>query len=601
MQLKMIQMDKVDSKAMDDIALDKLHPIRTNKIRSIVCNLMFFSVNLAQLDVNVNGTSKESLMSKFKRGPLWPKMVLCLCLLSLVSISLTLHGHYRQDYCYLHKQTVKHARETNNVEVIKLYGGQEQLNKVEAILDRRLEEARIYLDKVGDPLRWLDGHNLFTIEPLYVFWILLCLVIYIYGMIFFKFNKCDVFLYDLLRDPHKEQIRLNQVTREVVNESLAARYSIIRNDFSFIKFWMEQDPVLGRSLIENDAFITHVKLIAFNYIRSSKCLIRMAVRGNFQLISRTSDFVDRIVFVCFIIHISILNVVVVALILGFFALKHLGLWLSFASMDIIVFSALLILLMVVNIVGAFYVTQNSFVAIDRIRLVDNVRNLIDAHIKENASNIARVALGNSLTDFFKPNDAVKSCMSNRLAAILIHHKLLVRQIVASQGQLGFVVTGGTCLTCLMPLCGWLHAQYLESQVRTYAAIAATLVALFTNISYFPLILLSKKAFRLELDLSRLLAHTIQLNTTWSNPIFDDHSVSVLRQEAANWGRTLFRSASIRAHESSGLNKINSHLLRLHFWVVFMILSIMFTNQMTSNRVLAHILRDPLGMFRIDFV
>lgn len=187
-------------------------------------------------------------------------------------------------------------------------------------------------------------------------------------------------------------------------------------------------------------------------------------------------------------------------------------------------------------------------------------------------------------------------MNIDLLYIIIHYKIFIAQLRPTKKSIGFVTLCSVGLMTIFPILARLHLPYISNQAaKVLSIIVCLLMAFLADFSLIPVCWMNSRCLSLYNSLSRLMAHLVELsNHPETGQLFDRHTIWLLRKELNHPERI----ASQFATSSMGMSFTYSRMLRIHFWIGLVVISLYIELRSTSGDIyLGDFLSDPLGIER----
>lgn len=295
------------------------------------------------------------------------------------------------------------------------------------------------------------------------------------------------------------------------------------------------------------------------------------------------------------------------------------------NMDILALLGLLVI-SIVNIASAvFYISLVMTNCLDQCKQIRDLRQQMNeftrlnyAHKRETAARNAsqhrqstikhpmaarrQVVLNNDFR-----SEPWQCHLNDHLFKIVLEYKIFVAQLRSVQSSFGFFALVSLPAALIMPIIGRVHVPYVDSNTKLYFVAVCLVCMSLYDLCLVPVCHLYSRCLDLYKSLSSLLAHVVDVvdqaraqvlvhgRRSLSSTVitYDEHLVWMIRKELNHPDqlRGQFGQAGL------GLLYTYQNMVRFHFWVGLLVLSILFERSATDRELLGSIISDPLGIFR----
>lgn len=184
-------------------------------------------------------------------------------------------------------------------------------------------------------------------------------------------------------------------------------------------------------------------------------------------------------------------------------------------------------------------------------------------------------------------------MNAELLKALVHYKIFVAQIKPITRSFGAFALACLSLMIVSPINVRLHVPYLDRRIKVYAMLFGVLCASCVDLCVVPISLMHGRCLNLYKALSSLLAHAIEVGShPLGDRVYDLHTIWLLRKELSHPDRLTNQFTIVVC----GIRITYSNLLRVHFWVGLISLSIIIETSSNQQEILGALFKDPLRMF-----
>lgn len=198
-------------------------------------------------------------------------------------------------------------------------------------------------------------------------------------------------------------------------------------------------------------------------------------------------------------------------------------------------------------------------------------------------------------------------MNKNLLEVIMHYKIFIAQLRPVTRSFGPFLFGCLIIMIVLPFSLRLHVIYLNYTFKLYAMFFSFILASVADVVLVPLCHMYTRCLHLQKSLSSLLAHTLEVTRDASNNqqetsdpisnessldeenpgakqaqrftrIYDSHTIWLLRKELSH-PEQMHSQFSIYTF---GISLTYDNLLRVHFWVSLLSLSMMIQTSAVSE-------------------
>lgn len=184
-------------------------------------------------------------------------------------------------------------------------------------------------------------------------------------------------------------------------------------------------------------------------------------------------------------------------------------------------------------------------------------------------------------------------MNANLLEVLMLYKIFVAQVRPISRTIG--AFGFACIVLMfsVPINTRLHSPYFDKNLKLYAMLFGLLLTSVADMALIPICYMYSECINIYRCLSSLMAHTVEITShPMAGRIYDMHTVWLLRKELNHPERL---TSQFTIH-TLGINFTFANILRVHFWVGLISLSIIIDTNSNGLEFFGSVFNDPLGMF-----
>ena len=537
----------------------------------------------------------------------WPEMLLVVCIVCKIHILAFLYYKYTYDLALFQLEQIK--RKDNGT-----YAYESGQAKLVEKLTNTLKSAGASIDLIGGQ-RTQDN---FIVQQM-------CSIVLVAGLYYYLFNmyhfrtpnnfSCNS-LQDLL-DHEREQAKARDMVESLVDEIHLSRTLFYRC------FWQRKQ--LGRNNLTRHLFVCEFqshrrhpissptfgtqsnRLLAVQVSNERLRRVQMAARwsearhalnrlrdsGALWPINKTTQWIERRLEMQFYIFYTlflycwafIILALVIPLLVGSSnqpesfetqaaATAARARWLPSPKS---VNSSLMVAIVILAFPGSFYWSNLSVTEIDSIQSINELIRMVDNRQLINS----RLLEANSSSSALLNEEARKKANEN-LLLMVVQYKIAALQFGTSIAKSLRLFVGPVLLGTLMPVQVVLHRPYVDTTGENFfISFVWILYAIPSNVSIYPTCLLYVRCQRLFIRMTRLLAHTVEVNERLGD-IYDEHTVSILRKELEDPGQAIKRFES----SAFGISCTNKTYCNWNFWLGVMLIVGFAGKYSTNSQMLA---------------
>ena len=469
--------------------------------------------------------------------------------------------------------------------------------------EKRIQQLALMVRRSEETLKSLGAPHMrfhFITECVYMFILMVQLGAYIQTMMYYKYvHPYDSYLCRSILDPNRASRLCDGLIWREINKFIKSSENHA-NALIEAKHNEDDHSLEGR---DEDYRSKNGLRIIFNHRLTCKQLNQMNSRNVLRPFNRLQKWMNHLFFIY-----SLFSLAAVLYAITYITTTTSFLYLLAEPLDgwaeLIIFLELALFLGVSSTCIYFHGSIMVVTSIDQIILARKMRKLIERCISLNSARYERCLIlmldGREDCQINKSQrnwliDCYRTQMNGDLLLVLMHFKIFVGQLRPVRYNIEPITFIACILLFFIPISGRLSMPYVKQSFnwnfRLMVLIASVICTSLTNVGLIPICHLNTRCLDLYRSLSSLMAHVVELGeSNWGSSIYDGHSVLVLRRELDH-PEDLLRQFVSRA---TGIDLTYSNIVRLHFWVGLIILSILVT-QSNPNGVFSTLFRDPFGI------
>ena len=571
---------------------------RSFKYRRLV-GLMKLTAAVSRTPLAVDGQHQSRITgyartaSRWARmGRWWPELVLLLYIVCNIHIIVYLYYKYEYDFAMFELDQMK--RKSNGTSFTGV-----QLEAMQNI-SKRIRQASASIGSIGGDMN----------EESFIYQQVCCIVLiaglyyYLYYMLYYRlpsYFHCNS-LQDLL-DYEREQAKARDMVESLVKEihqsrklyyqCLWQRARLGRNKLAHHLYASEFQSPLNRvnfltCCSQSDKSSAGQQLLRGQLIvklsEARRELDELRDSGALWPINKTTEWIERRLKLQFAIFYPLilycLSFIIIAIVIpslfrtpqqpvGLEASDH---WTPSSKM---VNNSLIVTIIIIIFPATLYWGNLTVTEIDSINSINKLTSMVQECRRTNCL----LLLGRGHL-----REEARERANKNLVLVIIQYKIAVLQFGASISESLQPFVGQIMMAALIPLQVVLHRPYVDpTGENVFISLMWVSYSIPSNMSIYPTCLLFSKCQQLFIGMTRLLAHTVEVNERLGD-IYDEHTVSILRKELYNPHQALKR------FESSvfGISCTNKTFCYWHFWLGIMLI-VGFAGKHSSNSQMLQLL------------
>lgn len=545
-------------------------------------------------DSQEKNSQRDEVSEKNKKRSLWTHIIRLFYF--YITFKMIINLWFQHDYDYYQHIFSRHIHSAQSY----------QFDSFTVDLVRQIKVSRTNLKSIGAPHMHLNH----VLECAYIYIIVTLYLSYLQPQFYFHYVRpLDFSLLRYFLDPHQEQKKINRVIEEEVN-------NFIISGTNYIKV-----ATVFRNLGTNKAYHLHSGWVCSScstgFLGNQKDLIRelkqMMLNGILQPPNRLPQWISgcakKVSF--FFIFFTIFAIIFAFIVSFVFPLTFFSL--ETDLLDILFLIECWIYLLIGICSSALYLSIMGISCLDQIHIVkqllkqikdciltneyecgrlqdikqrnilastnktsDDFSTIIINHLKHKSNQSKHGSIFGDLTirrgSKFTKNQTKSQYlqMNSNLLRVFMHYKIFVVQLKPILRTSGFLVSSTIIPMILAPTLGRIYIFYLHHAAKMTLVLSSIVFVAFCDIYLASLCYFHSCCKELYRNLFSFLAHTVKIpSLTSEDQIYDRHLIWLLRKElnnSSNWN-SRFATAAF------GIDVKYSNLMRLHFWIGLLLLSI----------------------------
>lgn len=575
------------------------------------------------------------------------KLMCRLLLVHYVIASLGLLGticyQYTYDYYMFHLRKLQAAQSSGQVNVVELY---KRSNIYEFSLSQKIELSRANLKLFGSPLMSFPYVGVCT----YVLIFCLAFMYYFCPLVYFRYyTPLDFYFVRMMLNWQEEQQNCEQMIRNQVDlfiessknfaaASLGRQYLITFGYPTLNVDCVDQQRQPKKRASSLKAAYNWPQSMQYSYKDehdwTEMKLRQMTTNGNLQPLNRANliwlDKLSR--FNCMLFFFVPTSCLIYIVFIFSFIPYFLGSEYENDPMDLWVAFEVATLNIIIIFGTLFYTSLSLINCIDQVHISKELKNMIDKFITKSkqfyfdsmplgqlpdleeglpqqgydpstTGSLRRVTrfdfqLGHQLeqtdsTCTLQQLERYREQVNTDLLYILMHYKIFAAQLRPVKRTFGFISASSIGLMTVFPVLARLHLPYItESGAKILAIFICLLMAFSADCCMMPICWMNRGYMDLYNSLSCLMAHLVELTDHQDTGyLFSKHMVWLLRKELNHPENFNNQFATI----SMGMVIDYPRMMRIHFWIGLVVLSLFVDLQSSDDTIFGHFLNDPLGI------